>query len=40
MDFGRHMETCRQDSLRATEDKGLDEDLEAEPINHGKPQGR
>ena len=38
MDFGGHVETRRQESLRATEDKGSVEDLEAEPSNRGKPQ--
>ena len=37
MDFGGHVETRRQESLRATEDKVPDEDSEAEPSNSGKP---
>ena len=37
MDFGGHVETHRQESLRSTKDKGPDADLEAGPINRGKP---
>ena len=37
MDFGGHVETCRQENLRATGNKVPDEDLEAEPSNRGKP---
>ena len=36
MDFGGHVETHRQESLRTTEDKGPDKDSEAEPSNRGK----
>ena len=34
------METRQRESLRATGDKSAGEDLEAEPRNCGKPQGR
>ena len=37
MDIGGHVETRRQESLRATKDKGPDTDSEAEPSNHSKP---
>ena len=40
MDFRGHVETCQQEGLRATGDEGAGKDLEAEPRNRGKPQGR
>ena len=36
--FGGNVETCRQESLQATEEKVSVKDSEAEPSNSGKPQ--